>query len=275
MARIKNNATGDVFEAPARDFANEADFTIVDSSTPITADAPVVSVSAAGEPDTAASAPVDPASSGSTSTPVAIPSSDQTSTPTSDSSPSSSEPTSTPAGTAPSVQGDAGNVTGSNALPSSPETSNGTVSSSDSSLPLNSGSANSNVESATPSTDTASNSGSLSSSASTGEQGNVAVSTSPVVDATGAVSGDTGNAPVGAVASATDAATPSAADPTPAPVVAPAPTLDAEGKHIVSDQLEADMLFAVAQLVTPTDSIKHAADAFFGAVRSQIDVEAV
>jgi hypothetical protein len=34
------------------------------------------------------------------------------------------------------------------------------------------------------------------------------------------------------------------------------------------------MVFAIAQIITPTDSIKHAADAFFDQVRSQIDVEA-
>jgi hypothetical protein len=50
--------------------------------------------------------------------------------------------------------------------------------------------------------------------------------------------------------------------------------LDTNSKHIVADQMESDALFAVAQLVTVNDSIKHAADAFFGQVHSLIDAEA-
>jgi hypothetical protein len=63
-------------------------------------------------------------------------------------------------------------------------------------------------------------------------------------------------------------------NPTGGPTPGNGATLDARGKHIVADQLESDMLFAIAQIITPTDSIKHAADAFFDQVRSQIDVEA-
>jgi hypothetical protein len=69
----------------------------------------------------------------------------------------------------------------------------------------------------------------------------------------------------------TDSAT---GNPTGGPTAGNGATLDARGKHIVADQLESDMLFAIAQIITPTDSIKHAADAFFDQVRSQIDVEA-
>lgn len=69
----------------------------------------------------------------------------------------------------------------------------------------------------------------------------------------------------------TDSAT---GNPTGGPTPGNGATLDAKGKHIVTDQLESDMLFAIAQIITPTDSLKHAADAFFDQVRSQIDVEA-
>jgi hypothetical protein len=69
----------------------------------------------------------------------------------------------------------------------------------------------------------------------------------------------------------TDSAT---GNPTGGPTPGNGATLDARGKHIVADQLESDMLFAIAQIITPTDSLKHAADAFFDQVRSQIDVEA-
>jgi hypothetical protein len=67
------------------------------------------------------------------------------------------------------------------------------------------------------------------------------------------------------------ASTPSA---TTSPASSASASLTTPAKHIVATQLEADILFAVAQLVTPTDSIKHAADAFFAMVNSQIDVEA-
>lgn len=76
------------------------------------------------------------------------------------------------------------------------------------------------------------------------------------------------------MASATPPTDSVSGNPTGGPTAGNGATLDARGKHIVADQLESDTLFAIAQIVTPTDSLKHAADAFFDQVRSQIDVEA-
>jgi hypothetical protein len=273
MARIKNNLTGDVFEAPARDFASEADFTIVDSSTPVTAEPPVAA-SASGESDTPASAPAEQASSGTTDTPDATPSTDLASTqidPTISTTPASTS-TSTPDGTAPSAQGEAGNVSGDTSSVSPQEPGSQT-----------------NSQASTISTggeDSAP-------SSSQGEAGNVAADapasaiTPAEPTSSPSTSADAKPGTVASQSSEAEVSDPATLNPVQPPVTdsttgnptgGPTPgngaTLDAKGKHIVADQLEADMLFAIAQIITPTDSIKHAADAFFDQVRSQIDVEA-
>lgn len=275
MARIKNNLTGDVFEGPARDFANEADFTIVDSSTPLT-DEPPVAVSDTGEPVTPASAPAEQASSGSTDTPAATPSLDLVSTqidPTISTMPASTS-TNTPDGTAPSVPGDAGNVAAdANVVVSAPA----------------SVTTDPNVGASTPPagavTDVQSQAAALLEASA--KAGALADQIFDQMAATGSIDPATfeqakqaGNNLL-ALASATtlNPIMPPVTDsvngnPTGGPTPGNGNTLDARGKHIVADQLEADILFALAQIITPTDSLRHSADAFFDQVRSQIDVEA-
>jgi hypothetical protein len=279
MSRIKNNLTGDVFEAPARDFANEADFTIVDDSTPITAEPPVA-VSAAGEPDTSASVPVEPASSGTTGIPDAIPSSDLTSTQTAadpaTSSAPASPPTTTQAGTAPSGQGDDPNVSstvtdsGTTTVPTPVDTS---------ATDTTAATADASTSPSTVSTSTAGTEPAAPAASASGEPVGTPSDSSPSAATSQPASGtgDLGNVSGAASPTSVDLSADAAASnvpPTLSPVPSAKPALDVNSKHVVADQLESDALFAIAQLVTPTDSIKHAADAFFGLVHSQIDVEA-
>jgi hypothetical protein len=219
MAKIKALKTGDIFEAPAADFEGEADFQVVDDSTPTTIDVPP----SVGN-DTAPTA-------GVASAPVAV----------------------------------IGDVVGE------------PVPAVDASTGATSGDAVSGTDTASGLT-----SGDV--------VGNAGVVSAPLADSTGAApSGTTVDAPVSNPTSdtgAADAATPVvnpgtpptdsvASSPTGGPTPGSGATLDAKSKHLVAAQLEADVLFAVAQLVTVTDTISHAADAFFTQVTSQIDVEAV
>jgi hypothetical protein len=266
MARIKNNLTGDVFEAPARDFANEADFTIVDSSTPVTAEPPVA-VSDTGESGLPASAPVELASSGSTSTRIDIPSLEQVSIQTDASPATTSVSTTDPAPTAdsttdgiePSAQGDLGNVF-------STVTDSGTTPTTESPA-----AATSDTDTTAATADASASPSTMNTSTAGTDLGNVDASTSlagAATDATTVADPVTLNPITPPV---TDSVT---GNPTGGPTAGNGATLDAKGKHIVANQLESDMLFAIAQIITPTASIKHAADAFFDQVRSQIDIEA-
>jgi hypothetical protein len=229
MSRIKNNLTGDVFEAPARDFANEPDFTIVDSSTPITADAPPVAVSAPGESDTPVSAPAEQASSGSTDTLGSTPSSGQASTQT-DASPSSSSDLSTTPLDGTVMPDDVGND--SHSISSSSEAASSTDGST-------------NTDASTVDASTPQQSDSTSADAST-----------PVNTAQPPVTDSVNGAPTGG------------------PTAGNGATLDAKGKHIVADQLESDLRFAFAQLVSVGDHLTHAAKALFDQLHSHIDAEA-
>lgn len=311
MAKIQSKQTGDVFEAPAQDFVNEADFTIVDDSTPVTADAPNVP------------------SVGGTSAPAATDSTSGTTDGTADTSsatntaPASADLGNAAAATDPSdnataasadssASGDLGNVQAvpaATSIESSPTLANNPItadtvvpttdtpvtkvptastasSSADSSLPsdtasvgaldassgdlpvtasqvilgepLGAVSATDNSQSSAP--DTSENSLDPSSTASSESS---TVSDSAASDAVSPLV--TEQPPV------TDSVTGS---PTGGPSAGKGNTLDAKSKHIVADQLENDTLFAISQIVTPSDSLRHAADAFFDQVRSQIDVEA-
>lgn len=209
MSKIKALKTGDVFEAPAADFVGEADFEVVDDSTPTTIDVPPAVGNGIAPTAPGASSPVD-------------------------------------------ATGDVGNAS-----------------------MLSSGSQTGAVN-GSPST-------------SNDDVGNAGAVLAPLVDSTGvAPSVTTEDAPASNPTSDTEAAdattlvanpgTPPTdsvnASPTGGPTPGNGATLDAKSKHLVATQLEADVLFAVAQLVTVTDTISHAADAFFAQVTSQIDVEA-
>lgn len=274
MARIKNNLTGDVFEAPARDFANEADFTLVDSSTPITTEPPVAA-SAAGEPDTSVSALVEPVSSGSTGTQADTPSLDLVSTqtdPTISTMPASTS-TNTPDGTAPSVPGDVGNVQVSGTFSASSDANSNQASSSS---VLTDGNSSGNGAA----TDVQSQAAALlEASAKFGALADQIAATGSIDPATFEQAKQAGNNLSALAPTTLNPIMPPVTDsvtgnPTGGPTPGNGTTLDARGKHIVADQLEADILFALAQIITPTDSLRHSADAFFDQVRSQIDVEA-
>lgn len=57
-------------------------------------------------------------------------------------------------------------------------------------------------------------------------------------------------------------------------VVDSAAILDVKSKHVIADQLESDLKFALAQIVAVSDHLKHAAAALFDQLHSHIDNEA-
>jgi hypothetical protein len=229
MSKIKALKTGDVFEAPAPDFEGEADFQVVDDSTPVTIDVPPATPGN-GTALTAAdaSAPVG-ATDSSVGEPV--PAVDASTGATSGDAVSGTD---TASG---STSGDVvGNVVASDSSPTS--LGSGALSTS----PLTT------TDVSSPQDQTA-----ASSSLNDTE---AADNATPVVNP--------GTPPTDSVTSS----------PTGGPTPGNGATLDAKSKHLVATQLEADVLFAIAQLITVTDTISHAADAFFAQVTSQIDVEA-
>lgn len=239
MSKIKALKTGDVFEAPAADFEGEADFQVVDDSTPVTLSVPPGNGTAPTVGD--ASAPVGATDSSVGEPVLAVDAS------TGAASGDAVSGTDTASGL---TSGEVGNVTGLT------DASVGTA--------------------ATDVVGPSSLSDSPASIAPVDVVGNVAAG---VDDSASVASVNTTDTQ--AADNATPVATPGTpptdsvnASPTGGPTPGNGATLDAKSKHLVATQLEADVLFAIAQLVTVTPSLQHAADAFFAQVTSQIDVEA-
>jgi hypothetical protein len=106
--------------------------------------------------------------------------------------------------------------------------------------------------------------------------GNVDASTAPSDSATPASVADSAAAdaatPVAVVATpSTDSVS---ASPTGGPTAGAGATLDAKDKHQVLAILESGLVSELSDVVQWTDQLQHAADAFFTALHSQIDVEA-
>jgi hypothetical protein len=249
MAKITSKITGDQFEAPAADFTDEPHFEVTDTGNELT--------------DGAVSAPAPSVTSGTT----------ESITDTSSAAPAA--PSDAPV--------DAGNVEASSPAGStSGDASPSTIGTDDTGLvsgvdlhadgtPLDAG----NVAPVEPSPSTSAGASSVD-VAPTGDVGNVDVSTDPSVSATPASIADSAAAdavtPVNPITPAvTDSVTGS---PTGGPSAGAGETLDAKEKHQVLSILESGLVRELADVVQWTDQLQHAADAFFTAVHSQIDVEA-
>lgn len=304
MAKIQSKITGDVFEAPAADFANEADFTLVDDATPITTTLIPNAGGSSAQADTTQASGTTDGSADTTGAPTDLGNADAATDPSGSATAASADI---------SALADSGNVDAATL-----GTSTGTAASTSANNPITAdtvvpttdtpvtevpaaSTASSSADSYLPS-DTAS-AGALDASS-----GDLPVTASQVIlgEPLGAVSAtdnsqssapdtsensldpsSTASSESSTVSdsAAADAATPVdpiqppvtdsvTSSPTGGPTAGNGATLDAKSKHIVADQLESDSLYAIGQLVTVTDSLKHAADAFFDQVRSQIDVEA-
>lgn len=249
MARIKSKITGDVFEAPAADFAQEPDFDIVDSSTPITTETvPNVAV------------PIDPSASATPVTADASVAGDVPNVLTADST--------TPASLSSPTSLDSTLLTDPTSVSATGSTSAENSTSSESTLGSDLGNGVSDTTgSTTPPVVSPS-------------------STAPESSPTSSVSDDLGNVGAGAdtAPAATDAGSvsqPGVANQPPvtdsvnaSPTGGPLPTNDVGMAHQAIAALEADLTAKVNELVEWTDQLKHSATAFFDALHSHVDHQA-
>ncbi|SAL47133.1 hypothetical protein AWB74_02107 [Caballeronia arvi] len=269
MAKIKSKITGDEFDAPAVDFQNEADFEIIDSGNELT--------------DGAASDTALSVTSGTTESTAGTSSATDTDQPASQ----PTEAASTATDSAASEQGaELGNVPGSSSIGSMNGEPEASTTGSDSPTADVGNVAATGISPAASDSDASPVADQAPSNVSTDSP----LQSSDVSDAEVPVAPDAAPTPEQAAEGTTDTAAADAAtpidttvspvvdsvtgNPTGGPSAGNGATLDSKGKHIVADQLESDTLYAIGQLVAVNDNLKHAADAFFDQVRSQIDVEA-
>jgi hypothetical protein len=279
MAKITSKITGDQFEAPAADFTDEPHFEVTDAGNELTdgaVSAPAPSVTSGTTEsitDTSSAAPAAPSDA-----PVDagnVEASSPAGSTSGDASPSTigTDDTGLVSGVDLHADGtplDAGNVAPVEPSPSTSAGASSVDASSTASSAVDAGTApDGDAGNAAPAASTAD-------VAPTGDVGNVDVSTDPSVSATPASIADSAAAdavtPVNPITPAvTDSVTGS---PTGGPSAGAGETLDAKEKHQVLSILESGLVRELADVVQWTDQLQHAADAFFTAVHSQIDVEA-
>jgi glucoamylase len=264
MAKITSKITGDQFEAPAADFTDEPHFEVTDAGNELTdgaalATAPsVTSGTTESTTDTSSAAPVAPSDA-----------------PVDSGNVEASSPAGSTSGDAsPSATGtaDLGNVAASSDTSTTDTTSDGSLVTGDATTVQNG--ADLHADGTPLDAGNAAPAASTADVAPTGDVGNVDASTAPSDSATPASVADSAAAdaatPVAVVATpSTDSVS---ASPTGGPTAGAGSTLDAKDKHQVLAILESGLVSELADVVQWTEQLQHAADAFFTALHSQIDV---